>query len=66
MITSLYKIYEYNKARENKDVCLFEIGKGFYKKNDEYGENSKLAFLMTGEYYLGINNKKTVDSCRLL
>ena len=61
MITSLFKIYEYNAARENNDVSIFEIGKGFFKKNDEYGENSKLAFLMTGEYYLGIENKKNVD-----
>ncbi len=61
VLSSLYKTYEYNKARNIKDVCLFEIGKGFFKKNDEYGENSKLAFLMTGEYYLGIQNKKNVD-----
>ena len=61
VLSSLYKTYEYNKARNIKDVCLFEIGKGFFKKNDEYGENSKLAFLMTGEYYLGIENKKNVD-----
>ena len=32
LIPSMVKIYEYNKARENKDVCIFEIGKGFYKK----------------------------------
>ena len=61
VLSSLYKTYEYNKARNIKDVCLFEIGKGFFKKNDEYGENSKLAFLMTGEYYTGISNRKNVD-----
>ena len=32
MIPSLVKIYEYNKARSQKDVSIFEIGKGFYKK----------------------------------
>jgi phenylalanyl-tRNA synthetase beta chain len=59
MIPSIYKIYEYNKARENKDVCLFEIGKGFWKKNGEYGENQKLCVLMTGKYYnkIGYNDK---------
>ena len=61
IIPSLYKIYEYNKARYIKDVALFEIGKGFYKNGDEYGENTKLCALMTGEYYLGINNRKNVD-----
>lgn len=61
MIPSLYKIYEYNKARENKDVCLFEIGKGFWKKGEEYGENQKICILMTGEYYTGIGHNKNVD-----
>jgi phenylalanyl-tRNA synthetase beta chain len=61
VLSSLYKTYEYNKARNLKDVCIYEIGKGFFKKDDEYGENSKLAFLMTGEYYTGISNKKDVD-----
>lgn len=61
IIPSLVKIYEYNKDRSQKDVSIFEIGKGFYKKGEEYGENTKLAGLMTGEYYLGITNKKQVD-----
>ncbi len=61
MIPSLYKIYEYNKARENKNVCLFEIGKGFWKKQDEYGENQKICVLMSGEYYTGIGHNKNVD-----
>lgn len=61
IIPSLYKIYEYNKAHYVKDVNIFEIGKGFWKKEDKYGEDLKLSALMTGEYYLGINNKKNVD-----
>ncbi len=61
IIPSLYKIYEYNKARENKDVCLFEIGKGFWKKQEEYGENQKICALMSGEYYTGIGHSKNVD-----
>ena len=61
IIPSLYKIYEYNKARENKDVCLFEIGKGFWKKSDQYGEEQKICALMSGEYYTGIGYNKNVD-----
>lgn len=61
MIPSLVKIYEYNKARNVKDVSIFEIGKGFYKNNDKYGEDTKICALMSGEYYLGIENKKQVD-----
>lgn len=61
MIPSLYKIYEYNNAHTNKDVTLFEIGKGFGDKQGQYIEENKLAVLMTGNYYLGIDNKKQVD-----
>ncbi len=61
LIPSLYKLYEYNKAHYVKDVNIFEIGKGFWKKEDKCGEDLKLAVLMTGEYYLGIDNKKNVD-----
>ena len=61
LIPSLYKIYEYNKAHYTKDVCIYEIGKGFWKREDERGEDKKLCALMTGEYYLGLDNKKQVD-----
>lgn len=60
VLASLLKIYDYNKARNVKDVSIFEIGKGFYKK-ENYGEDKKLAVLMSGKYYLGIENKKDVD-----
>ena len=55
---ALYKIYQYNKSRDNKDVCIFEMGKAFQKKADEYSETNKLAALMSGDYYLGINKQK--------
>ena len=58
ILPSLLKIYENNKARSNKDVSIFEIGKAFYKKAEEYGEINKLAVLMSGEFYLGLNKKQ--------
>ena len=58
MIPSLVKIYEYNKARSQKDVSIFEIGKGFYKKDEQYGENLKLCALMTGERYLSVKSRQ--------
>lgn len=61
MIPSLYKVYEYNKAREQKDISIFEIGKGFYKKDEIYGEDTKLCVLMSGKYSTGLNNNKNVD-----
>ena len=61
MIPSLYKIYEYNLAHSQKDVSIFEIGKGFYKKGEVYGEDTKLCALMTGKYSLGLGETKNVD-----
>ena len=60
LVYSLKEIYEYNKSRNYKDISIFEMGKGFYKENDEYKEDLKLACLMTGNYYLGLN-KVSVD-----
>ena len=58
LIPSLISIYEYNKARGNKDICIYEIGKGFSKINGEYQEENKLAVLMTGIYSTGLKTKK--------
>ena len=59
LIPSMVKIYEYNKAHSQKDVSIFEIAKGFYKRDGEYGEDTKLCVLMTGERYLGLKGKQT-------
>ena len=61
VIQSLYKVYEYNKSHNNKDISIFEIGKGFFKQGEEYLENQKVAALMTGKYYLGLGEEKQVD-----
>ena len=61
LIPSLYKIYEYNKARENNDVSLFEIGKGFWKKGENYGETLKLCVLMKGKYYNKIGYNEQIN-----
>lgn len=60
LIPSLKMIYDYNKARSQKDICIFEIGKSFFKKDDKYGEELHLATLMTGNYKKGIE-KENVD-----
>ena len=58
IIVSLMKIYEYNYAREIKDVSIFEIGKTFYELDDKYNENLGLAGLMAGNYSNGLEKKK--------
>ncbi len=47
LIPSLFNVYQYNKARKVQDVCIYEISKT-YDKN--YEEESKVAFLMSGNY----------------
>lgn len=61
LIPSLLKVYEYNKNRNYKDICIFEMAKSFYKKDDKFYENNELCVLMSGEYYLELGNKKNVD-----
>ena len=58
LLYSLKEIYNYNSARNNTDISIFEIGKSFYKENNEYKENLKLAILMSGNYYLDIKKTK--------
>lgn len=60
LIPSLVSIFKYNKARNYKDICIYEIGKSFYKKDGIYHEEERLAVLMTGIYQLGLK-KEVVD-----
>ena len=57
LLYSLKQIYDYNSARNNNDISIFEIGKSFYKADGIYKENNNLAILMSGNYYDGINKK---------
>ena len=61
ILPSLLKVYEYNKSRSNKGISVFEIGKAFYKKGEEYGENNKVAALIAGDFYLGVDDKRQAD-----
>lgn len=61
LVTSLMGVYEYNKARNNKDISIFEVGSGYYKDGLEYKEEEKLAILMTGNYISGVNLNEKVD-----
>lgn len=61
LIPTLMKVYDYNKSHNINDISIFEMGKGFYKKDNIYGEDYKLCVLMRGEYFLELGNKKKVD-----
>ena len=57
LITSLLDVYNYNKARNIKDLSIFEIGRGFSSINGEYVEENKLACLLTGNYMEGLDKE---------
>ena len=58
LLYSLKEVFEYNNARNNSDISVFEIGKSFYKENNEYKEKLNLAVLLSGNYYLDIKKTK--------
>ena len=58
LLPSLKMTYDYNKARNQKDISLFEIGKSFWNKDGKYGEHLSLACLMSGNYRVGVQKEK--------
>ncbi len=58
LLPSMMLTYDYNAKRNNKDLCLFEIGKKFKKVNGEYFESKSLAVLMSGVISTGIKKEK--------
>lgn len=61
LIPSLLSVYDYNTNRGNDDIKLFEIGKGYYKKEEEYFEEEKLAMLLSGNYYQSLGSENRVN-----
>lgn len=49
LLPSLINVYEYNKARNIKDILIYEISKTY---DINYNEDSKVAILMKGNYLI--------------
>ena len=58
LLSSLLDVFDYNKARNIKDLSIFEIGEGFSLIDGNYIEENKVACLMTGKYTLGLKSLK--------
>ena len=58
LLPSMMLIYDYNAKRNNKDLCLFEIGKKFKKCDGKYYESNSLAVLMSGVSSFGLKKEK--------
>ena len=57
IISSLIDVFKYNKARNIKDLSIFEVSKCFSLIEGNYIEENKLAFLCTGAYTEGLNKE---------
>ena len=51
ILPSLLKVVDYNKARNVKDICIYEIANVYYNEMDE---DTKIAIAMRGNYL--VNN----------
>ena len=49
LLSSLVDVVKYNISKKNKDICLYEIA-NTYSGNEEYIEDTKLAFIISGKY----------------
>jgi len=49
LLSSLVEVAKYNISKKNKDLCLYEIA-NTYSGNEEYVEDTKLSFVISGKY----------------
>lgn len=61
LIPSLLSVYDYNTKRGNNNINIFEIGKSFYKIDNNYYEDEKLTILMSDIYYNILGNVREVN-----
>jgi phenylalanyl-tRNA synthetase beta chain len=61
LLPSLLKVVEYNLARNIKDINIFELGVSYYKNNEEYIEEEKLAGMMVGNYLTNLWQNKIIE-----
>lgn len=59
ILPSLINVYDYNTARNVKDILIYEIAKTYDK---DYNEESKVAILMKGDY-LTNRPQQTIIKC---
>jgi len=62
LLSSLVEVAKYNITKKNKDIMLYEIA-NVYSGNEEYIEDTKLSFVLSGKYLSNTwnNNKYDID-----
>ena len=60
LINSLVEVVEFNFKNKNKDLMLYEIA-NTYSRSEEFIEDTKLAFVLTGKYLSNTWNNNCYD-----
>ena len=60
LLNSLIEVVNYNIKNKNKDLMLYEIA-NTYNGSEEYVEDTKLSFVMTGKYLSNTWNQNSYD-----
>lgn len=60
LLSSLVEVAKYNINKKNKDLLLYEIA-NTYSGNEEYLEDTKLAFVLRGKYLRNTWNANTYE-----
>ena len=60
LLSSLVEVIKYNISKKNKDLMLYEIA-NTYSGEEEYIENTKLAFGLTGKYLSNTWNSNSYE-----
>ncbi len=50
LLNSVMEVVNYNLNKKNRDIYLYEIANVYSEVDNEYVEDTKLAFVMTGKY----------------
>jgi len=60
LISSLVEVAKYNISKKNKDIMLYEIA-NVYSGSEEYVEDTKLSFIISGRYLSNTWNSNTFE-----
>ncbi len=60
LLASLVNVMKYNIGKKNKDIMLYEIA-NTYSEGEDYNEDVKLAFAVSGNYVVNTWNNKNYE-----
>ncbi len=61
LLPSLLKVVEYNLARHINDIAIYEIGSSYYKQENKYIEEEKIAGMLVGNYLINSWENKEIE-----